>query len=99
MRVLHLPYNVASQIKISVQALRGIGVKARGLVSSDSVIQSNAELESCEGAFSDRPRFSPRWFRDRISSNILVLRAIRWADLLHYHFGGEFSLPGQRDLK
>ena len=96
MRVVHLPYNVASQIQIQVKALRGAGVETRGLVMNASSTQSSAGMEIYD-AFPDEPRFSLRWVRDRIARSRSVLAAIKWADVVHYQYGNAFALPGRLD--
>jgi len=102
--ILHLPYNVASQISVSVRALRAIGVPARGLIlaGGSRIIQSPAEIEVLPDAPS-LPR-SIRWARQHGRRYATLLAAIGWADLLHWHFGyltlrGGFDLTWARLLR
>jgi glycosyltransferase involved in cell wall biosynthesis len=99
MNVLQLPENTSSQIQISVAALRRIGVGARGLVAGKRVMQSSNGLERCDTMTTDRRRCSPQWFRDRHTAFSQVLSALRWADIVHYHYGGAFLLPYELDVK
>lgn len=98
MNVLQLPENTASQIQVSVAALRQVGVNARGLVAGKRVMQSCDGLERCETATTDRRRFSPLWFRDRSAAFSQFLGALHWADVVHYHYGGAFLLPFEMDV-
>jgi glycosyltransferase involved in cell wall biosynthesis len=91
MRVLHLPFNIASQITTTVRALRDIGVAARGLARS-GVITSNEYVET----FPPRPKgiagvWSPldRYYR--------TLSMVAWADVVHWHYG--WALHGELDLR
>lgn len=97
MKVLHLPYNVASQVSASVRALRAIGVDTRGLVSAElgDAIQSHDDIEILEEAPS-LPR-SARWARQHAQRYARVMAAIAWADVLHWHFGC-VMLRGGADL-
>ncbi len=99
MRVLHLPTNNASQIQIMVSALRTLGVEARGLITRDPVIQSCEGLEVLPSF-----EYGGKWDRIRrlnVHAKRLrkVLSAIRWADILHYHYGGAFALPRRLDAR
>jgi hypothetical protein len=93
MRVLHLPLNIASQASVTVRALRAAGVEARGLVVSPSVIQSADELEVLQIA--SRPL--KRRLADALRRLPYVFNAIRWADVLHWHYGMT-ALPWRLDL-
>jgi len=97
MRILHLPYNVASQISITVRALRDIGVDARGLVLNSIPIQDDRGIDT---HFIRRPywknpvrtaRQSIRWMR-------AFLSAVGWADVIHWHFAVA-NFPLALDLK
>jgi len=80
MKVLHLPVNIASQISVTVRALRDIGVEARGVVRGNAAICDGTALELHLG-FSRRKHpvrgslATMRWWA-------AVLRAIRWADVV-----------------
>jgi glycosyltransferase involved in cell wall biosynthesis len=84
MRVLHLPWNIASQISITVRALRDIGINARGLVVNNAPIQANIGIECLKMVRLRQhlPQF--------ILSNILcwnrIHSALTWADIIHWHF-------------
>ncbi len=93
MRVLHLPLNIASQTSVTVRALRGLGVEARGLVVSPAVIQSADELEILRIA--SRPR--KQRLVDALRHLPQIFTAIRWADVLHWHYGTT-ALPFRLDL-
>src|SRR5262249_53126409 len=83
------------QIQIQVEGLRHVGVEARGVITDPSIIQSCAGMDIY--AFSDVPRFGMRWFRDRIAVSYLILAAIGWADVVHYHYGKAFALRRRVD--
>jgi glycosyltransferase involved in cell wall biosynthesis len=99
MRVVHLPFNVASQIGITVGALRRLGVEARGLIATDKKIYSSEGLEDLSRLRSDTPRFSPRWMYDRVSGISHLFRALHGADVIHYHYGLKAALLRERDLR
>lgn len=84
MKVLHLPYNIASQISISVRALRAIGVEARGLARKVSPIQEDAGVETVE--WFGRPKPVARLLRG-LRWRLKLVRAMAWADVLHWHWG------------
>ena len=83
MKVLHLPNNIASQISVTVRALRAIGVKARGLVLNNAVVQDTAGLETY---VVDKHAKNPwlRW-RQKCTWNRAFLQAIAWADVVHWY--------------
>lgn len=93
MRVLHLPLNIASQASVTVRALRSLGVEARGIVVSPAIVQSAGELEIV--AIAARPR--GRRLLDALRRLPSILAAIRWADVLHWHYGTT-ALPFRLDL-
>jgi hypothetical protein len=97
MHVLHLPYNIASQISVTVRALREIGVDARGLVLNNVDIQDGEGVEN-------HAIYRPAW-----KNPIQTLRqtwgwlkafqsAARWADLIHWHYTVS-NLPLDADLR
>jgi hypothetical protein len=94
MRVLHLPLNIASQTSVTVRALRQIGVEARGIIISSHVIQSADGLEIFSMETSSRLR------RGVLAARRLapILAAIRWANVVHYHFDAS-ALPRGLDLR
>lgn len=84
MKVLHLPYNIASQISISVRGLRAAGVEARGLARKVSPIQDDANIETV--AWFGRPKPLARLMRG-LRWRFKLVRAMAWADVLHWHWG------------
>lgn len=84
MKVLHLPHNIASQISITVRALRSIGVEARGLARNVSAIQDDSDIETVP--WFGRPAPLPRLLRG-IRWRWKLVRAMAWADVLHWHWG------------
>jgi len=86
LKVLHLPYNVASQVSVSVQGLRAIGVNSRGLIAATQgdVIQSHDGID----VLRDAPlSWSIRSARQRVGLYEKLMAAIAWADILHWHYG------------
>jgi len=94
MRVLHLPLNIASQTSVTVRALQQVGVEARGIIISSHVIQSADGLEIYSMETSSR--LERGILAARRSTPILA--AIRWADVVHYHFDAS-ALPRGLDLR
>jgi glycosyltransferase involved in cell wall biosynthesis len=83
-RILHLPTNIASQLAISVRALRGLGVEARGLARRTSPTQDDTGIETVE--WSGRLNPVRRLLRG-INWRLKLIRAMAWADVLHWHWG------------
>jgi glycosyltransferase involved in cell wall biosynthesis len=79
-RVLHLPVNIASQLTVAVRALRDLGIEARGLAPR-GVITSN---EWIEHLYEAPTRKSLRWMVAYIRRYSQILRAISWADVVHW---------------
>lgn len=96
MKVLHLPVNIASQISVTVRALRDIGVDARGLVRNNSPIQGGEGIETFE--IVSRRRHPVRGVMQTLCRWYGFLSAIRWADVVHWH-DGSGALPRDLDLK
>ncbi len=89
-RVLHLPTNIASQMSVTVRALRDIHVEARGLVRGNSAICDGAAIENYE--LVSRRRHPVRGTLQTLSWWQAVVSAIRWADVIHWHFASS-ALP------
>ncbi|GAG12616.1 unnamed protein product, partial [marine sediment metagenome] len=85
MKVLHLPVNIASQISVTVRALRDIGVDARGLVLKNATTQDGSCIE-CYSKLSRR-KYPIRGRIQRVKWQRAVLKAIRWADVVHWYYG------------
>lgn len=100
MKVLHLPHNVASQIDTHVRMLKAAGVDARGLVWDNAPHYS--VTPHVEHYSPEHERFRPLRRRLRkLAWYGAVLKAIRWADIVHWRFGyrGVESLPWDLDLR
>jgi len=96
MRVLHLPMNIASQVSITVRALRDIGVDAQGFVINNSAIQGSEGIRNFETISLRRHPLC-----GAIRKLLLIYQfqaAIRWADVIHWHFNASV-LPKELDLK
>jgi hypothetical protein len=96
MKVLHLPTNVASQISVTVRALRDIGIDARGLVLKNSPTQDDGGIE-CYSKFS-RIKHPIRGTIHKLKWRRAILKAIRWADVVHWH-GWTRTLRKDKDLQ
>ena len=96
MKVLHLPNNIASQISITVRALRDIGIEARGLVKTNHPIQSELAIENLP--YVNPNRYSFKYFVDKIYYCHKLRSALKWADVVHWHFVPGI-LPRNLDLK
>ena len=95
MRVLHLPNNIASQISVTVRALREIGVDARGLVCGTGPMQDPRGIEILIPM--SRRRHPVRGALRTITSAPHLLRALSWADVVHWHAG--WALPLALEVK
>jgi hypothetical protein len=94
-KVLHLPVNIASQISVTVRALRDIGVDARGLVITNSPIQDFRGIEI--PPLITYSRCSINGVLNRLSRWRFILGLLKWADVVHWHFDGSV-LRGNLDL-
>jgi glycosyltransferase involved in cell wall biosynthesis len=97
MNVLFLPRNVATQVQTSIISLRRLGVNARGLVDSVSPLDSNEGLESFQDS-KKRSLFSPARYSRLSRMTYRFIEAVRWADIVHYHYGGTSFLPFGLDI-
>jgi glycosyltransferase involved in cell wall biosynthesis len=79
-RVLYLPVNIASQLTVAVRALRDLGIEARALAPR-GVITSNEWIEHLYEAPRQK---SPRWVLAYVRRYSQILRAISWADVIHW---------------
>lgn len=96
MKVLHLPTNIASQMSVTVRALREIGIDARGLVYGENRSDAPTGLEYFQPLSRRRHPFrstirTARWWR-------IMSKAMRWADVIHWHFNNS-TLPLDGDLR
>ena len=96
MRILHLPVNIGSQMSITVRGLREIGVDARGLVRNNTLFQDAEGLETF--VLESLTKHPIRGRAQRLSWWRAVLKAIRWADVIHWHCKSR-ALPASLDLK
>jgi glycosyltransferase involved in cell wall biosynthesis len=83
MKVLHLPFNIASMMGTTVRALRSIGVEARGFARQFSVLHDYAGLETID--WSSPPKGAARLARS-LRWRVRLIRAIAWADVIHWHW-------------
>jgi len=83
-KILHLPTNIASQISISVRALRALGVEARGLARKTSVMQDYSGIQTVD--WSGRPNPAKRLLRG-VRWRLKMIGAMAWADVIHWHWG------------
>jgi hypothetical protein len=95
-KVLHLPSNIASQNSITVRALRDIGIDARGLIITSRLIRDNQGLEVLP--YVNAPMKSLPGILRRIPIWRSVLAAIKWADVVHWHFNSHV-MPKDLDLR
>jgi len=81
-------------VSVTVEALRDIGVDARGLIFPPQVTESAAGLEIMPVA----PRLRPLEGLSAISRRWkMIVEAIHWSDMVHWHFGRPLA-PGALDL-
>lgn len=96
MRVLHLPVNIASQISVTVRALRAQGIDAEGFVLSGSPIQDHTGLRVRQAA--SPIGWSPARLATRLGHCAEVLALIARADVVHWHFAATVC-PWSLDLR
>jgi glycosyltransferase involved in cell wall biosynthesis len=94
-RVLHLPFNIASIPSHTVRGLRQIGVEAYGLMLGNALVQSADGLKVIEPV-SRRKVYRWIWRSFRWLYN--YLKWVAWADVIHWYFGTPV-LPWGLDLK
>lgn len=82
MKVVHLPTNIASQMGVTVAALRRAGVDAEGY-SGASAVQNGS------GLFPLPPQSGSPWQRTRaaLARHALLMEAVSRADVVHWHYG------------
>ena len=94
MKVLHLPANLASQMRVTVLAQRETGLEVRGL-TGPSPVQNAAGLEvlphAAPGASFLRRKATA------LRRAVRIMEAIAWADIVHWHYSA--ALPGAADLR
>lgn len=93
MKVLHLPTNIASQMRVTVAALRNMGIDARGLTGR-SPVQNAAGLEILPYA-SPHDSFLKRK-ATALRRAALIMEAITRTDIVHWHYSA--ALPFGADL-
>ena len=93
MKVLHLPSNIASQMRVTVAALRDMGIEARGLTGPSSV-QNAAGLEILPHAAPGASFFKRK--ATALHRAALIMEAITRADIVHWHYSA--ALPFAADL-
>lgn len=86
MKVLHLPYNIASFLTIAVKSLNKLeDVEARGLVLADP-----SKLHDYDGVklipWMDEQRYSLKWFINSIKRYYFFLKWVLWADIVHWYW-------------
>ncbi len=96
MKVLHLPINIASQVGITVRALRDRGVDARGIVFNNHSYQDGEGLETYP--LESLTNYPVRGRLQRVSLWRAVLKGIAWADVVHWHFRNN-AIPFDLDLR
>lgn len=94
MKVLHLPWNIASQISVSVRALQDIGIDAHGIARETMAIQDSASIHVYNFP---GPRHPFRRGLQSIRFAMALRAGIRWADVIHYHWLRP-ALSSSRDL-
>lgn len=72
MKTLHLPSNTASQITVTVKALRDLGVQAQGIAFPGIVTANENMLLLSKQNF--------------IRNLFIIIRAIVWADVIHWYY-------------
>ncbi len=94
MKVLHLPANLASQMRVTVLAQREMGLNARGL-TGPSPVQNAAGLEILPHAAPGASFLRRKTTAFRRAA--LIMESIAWADIIHWHYNT--ALPGAADLR
>jgi glycosyltransferase involved in cell wall biosynthesis len=95
LKVLHLPYNVASMVSNSVLALRSVGVEAKGI----SFGRSNRLTEAGIVTFEDFKGNNQIQKRIKQLNYLLTFyRMIKWADIVHWYWKADI-LPANIEFK
>lgn len=95
MKVLHLPYNIASLISNSICILKKAGIDARGIAYSSHSTQTTSGL-ICLNTYHDKNFFTKRFLQLKYS--ILFYRMFKWADIIHWYWDADI-LPLEWDLR
>jgi glycosyltransferase involved in cell wall biosynthesis len=95
MKVLHLPYNVASLASTSVQILNKYGVEAKGIVIAANVVTTTDSLIS-KPPYIRKKNYAG--IKQRIEYINDFYKLIKWADVLHWYWN-EAVLPFSLDFK
>jgi hypothetical protein len=90
MKVLHLPSNIASQVSITVRALRDIGIDARGLVVNNLATQRDIGIETHLVRSASNGLLLRKW--QKFIWWLKVIVAIQQTDIVHWHSGSSAFL-------
>ena len=96
MRVLMLGENVASQMSVTVRALRAIGVEAEGIIYSQNPIYGNDGLRNLAHGLSRRERLRHGYLRTSLTWSVSA--GIARADVVHWNYGIPVS-PDAREVR
>lgn len=98
LKVLLLPYNIASKAAITVDALNRInGVQAKGLFLGGSIYQSSTGSSQVRLNPANLKSNPLKWFGYQVAKAYHFERLIRWADVIHWIWDSAFA--GQLDLR
>ncbi len=97
MKVLLLPFNIASKGAITIDALNRInGVEAKGVFVNKNSKVASSDFARHFNVYSFR-KDPIGWFSTYIKKSIYINKMIKWADVLHWIWDSGFS--SQWDLK
>ncbi|MBL7926293.1 MAG: glycosyltransferase [Bacteroidia bacterium] len=95
MKVLHLPYNVASVASTSVRMLNKYGHEAQGVVIAANTITSTDDIISLKPYILKK---NASGIKQRLQYIQTLYKLIKWADILHWYWN-ESVLPLQLDFR
>jgi len=84
MKILHLPYNIGSKITITVNALRKMGVEAKGIAVNNHLdyVGENVQVFNSK----DYSYLNPQKYFTVMEANKKIKQAIEWADVVHWYY-------------
>ena len=94
MKVLHLPYNIATNLTIALKSLKQVDdVEVRGLVLMDQHILHNYDGVKVIPRLNNQ-RYSFKWFINVIRRYYFFFVWVAWADVIHWYWDDKILTRG-----
>src|ERR1043166_5782846 len=84
MKVLHLPYNIASKIFITVSSLCRIGLEAKGIAVNNYLDETGEGISVFNTK--DYSYINPKKYFEYFRSSREIKEMILWADVVHWYY-------------